>query len=108
MREGPFDALAPLAHQAASAGATHATSVAIYRRFGLGRLRPIASSPVRPRELGSPPHGVEVDHRLIAVIALVRNDLFQRLRLGDADLRVSNLIGPARRRLPPPPRAAGG
>src|SRR4051795_252531 len=33
MREGPFDALAPLPHQAASAGATHATSIAIYRRL---------------------------------------------------------------------------
>src|ERR687898_3261773 len=27
MREGPFDTLAPLAHQAPSAGATHATAV---------------------------------------------------------------------------------
>src|SRR3954452_16346590 len=78
MREGPFDALAPLPHQAASAGATHATSIAIYRRLSLGRLRPIASSPIRLRDVGPHPHGVEVDHRLIAVIPLVRNDLFQR------------------------------
>ena len=44
------------------------------------------------------PDGVEVHHRLIAVIALVRDDLFQRLRLVDVGLRVFDLLGRGRRR----------
>ena len=88
MREGAFDPLAALTHQAPSASAPRIRRrLPIHRRLGLGRLRPVASSAIGLRDVGPDAHGVEVDHRLIAVIALVGDDLFQRLRLVDVGLR---------------------
>ena len=81
MGEGAFDLLAPLTHQAPAASGANPATISDTPRLGLGRLRPIASSAIGLRDVGPDAHGVEVDHRLIAVIALVRNDLFQRLRL---------------------------
>src|SRR5437870_11171935 len=70
MREGAFDPLAALAHQAPAASSANPATIAIHRRLGLGLLRPIASPAVRLRHVGADAHGVEVDHRLITVIPL--------------------------------------
>src|ERR1700675_3104908 len=68
MRERAFDPLAALAHQTPAAWSSNPATIAIDRCLGLGRLRPIASSPIRLRNVGPDAHGVEVDHRLIAVV----------------------------------------
>ena len=81
VREGAFDPFAALAHQAASAGPADPSPIAIDRRLGLGRLRPIAATAVWFRDVRADADRVEIHHRLIAVVPLVGDDLFQRLWL---------------------------
>ena len=91
MGEGTFDALAALAHQSASASSTNPSAIAIDVRLRL--LRPVASTSVRLGNVRPDAHSLEVHHRLIAVIALVADDLFKWLRLLDGELRVFDLLG---------------
>src|ERR1700732_2126379 len=51
MREGAFDPLAPLTHQATAAWATKPPPVGIYRGLGRWLLGPIAAPAVRLRDL---------------------------------------------------------
>ena len=81
MREGAFDALAALAHQSASASSANPSSIAIHWRLRFRFLRPVASAPIRLGHIRPDADGVEVDHRLITVVPLVGDDLFQWLRL---------------------------
>ena len=96
MREGAFDRLATSTHQAPAAGSTNPATIAIHGCLRFRMLRPVASTSVGLRDMTGC-HGVEVHHRLIAVIALVRNDLFQRLGRLDVGLRVFGLIRRGRR-----------
>jgi hypothetical protein len=96
MREGALDLLAALAHQSPSAWAANPPAIGIHRRLGGRLLRPVASPPIGFRHIGANAHGVEVHHRLIAVITLVRDDLVQRLRVLDVGLRVFDLLGRGR------------
>ena len=86
MGEGAFDSLAGLPLQAAPA---HAPT--IDGRLGRRVLRPAASPTVALGDAGPNAHRAEVHHRLIAVIALIADDLFERLRFIDIGLRVFNL-----------------
>ena len=98
MREGAFDPLAALAHQSASAWSANPPAIAIHWRLRVGRVRPVASTPVGLRHVGPNADRVEVHHRLIAVIALVADDLFQRLRFFHVGLRVFDLVRRGNRR----------
>src|ERR1035441_9613301 len=91
MREGAFDPLAPLTHQATAARTTNPATIGVHRGLGLGLLRPIAATAVRLRDVRPDAYGLQVDHRLIAVIALVGDDLFQRLGCLHLGLRVFDL-----------------
>src|SRR5688572_9059404 len=97
MRERTFDPLATLAHQSASAWPAQAPTITIDGRLRLRLLRPVASPPVRLGDVGPDADGLEVHHRLIAVIPLVPDDRFQRLRLVDIRLRVFDLLRGRRR-----------
>src|ERR1017187_7430763 len=79
MREGAFDPLAPLTHQAPAARSTNPATIGIHRALGLGLLGPIAPTAVRLCDVRPDAYGVQVNHRLIAVIALIGDYLFQRL-----------------------------
>src|SRR5207244_12698415 len=81
MPERPFDPFAALAHQASAASSPNPATIAIHRRLGLGLLRPIATPSLRLRHIRPDADSVELHHRLIAVIPLVGDDLFERLRL---------------------------
>src|ERR1700735_3557237 len=76
MCEGAFDPLAPLTHQAPAARATNPPPIGIHRALGGGLLGPIAATTVRLPPVRPKVYGRQVDHRLIAVIALVGDDLF--------------------------------
>src|ERR1019366_7105477 len=81
-----------LTHQATAARSTNPATIGIHRGLGLGLLGPIAPTAVRRRDVRPDAYGVQVDHRLIAVIALVGDDLFQRLGGLQLGLRVFDLI----------------
>ena len=98
MGERALDHLATSTHQAAAPSSPNPPAVAIHRRLGSRLLRPVASTPGRLRHVGANADGVEVHHRLITVIALVRDDLVQRLRLVDLGLRRFDLLGGGRHR----------
>src|ERR1700686_1269128 len=91
MREGAFDPLAPSTHQATAARSTNPPPIGIHRNLGLRLLRPIAATTVRLRDVRPEAYGRQVDHRLIAVIALVGDDLCQRLECPHCGLRVFDL-----------------
>jgi hypothetical protein len=57
MREGAFDPLAPLTHQAPAARSTNPAPISIYRGLGRGRLRPIAATAVWLRHVRPEPYG---------------------------------------------------
>src|SRR6202049_754778 len=92
MREGAFDPLAPSTHQATAARSTNPPPIGIHRDLGLRLLRPIAATTVRLRDVRPETYGRQLDHRLIAVIALVRDDLCQPLRCLHRGLRVFDLL----------------
>jgi len=75
--EGAFDSLAALPHQAAPAAPAQAPTIAIDGRLGRRVLRPAVSPTVGLGDVGPNANRVEVHHRLIAVIALVADDLFE-------------------------------
>src|SRR5580700_9365337 len=79
MGEGAFDSLAPLPHQATAARAPNPAPIGVHRGLGCGLLGPIAAPAVRLGDVRPEVYGRKVDHRLIAVIALVGDNLFQRL-----------------------------
>ena len=79
MREGAFDPLTPLTHQAPAARATNPPPIGIHQGLGLRLLRPITATTVRLRHVRTEPYGRQLDHNLIAVIALVGDDFCQRL-----------------------------
>src|SRR6202045_1928900 len=81
MRERAFDSLAALPHQSPPAWPAHAPTIAINGRLRLWLFRPVASPSVRLGDVGPDADSLEVHHRLIAVVPLVADDLFQWLRL---------------------------
>jgi hypothetical protein len=91
--EGAFDSLAATAHQSAAPSAAYSSAIAIHRRLRLRLLRPVPLPAIWLCDVRPDAHGVEVHHRLIAVIPLVANDLFQFLRVLDVGLRFFDLLG---------------
>src|SRR5258705_13128333 len=77
--ERAFDQFAAPPHQTPSAYSTNPATIPIHRRLGLGRLRPVASTPVWLCDVRAEADGGEVNHGLIAVIPLVGDDLVERL-----------------------------
>src|ERR1019366_7542038 len=75
-----------------AARTTNPATIGVHRGLGLGLLRPIAATAVRLHDVRPDAYGLQVDHRLIAVIALVGDDLFQRLGCLHLGLRVFDLI----------------
>src|SRR6202049_470243 len=92
MREGAFDPLAPSTHQATAARSTNPPPIGVHRDLGLRLLRPIAATTVWLRDVSPEAYGLQLDHNLIAVIALVGDDLRQRLRCLHCGLRVFALL----------------
>src|SRR5712671_4175498 len=52
VRERSFDILATSPHQSAAPGSANPSAIAIHRRLGFRRLRPIASTAGRLRDVG--------------------------------------------------------
>ena len=75
MRKGALDVLAAAAHQPLPAAAAHPTSITIDRPLGLGRRRPAPPPAVGFREVGADADGLEREQRLIAVVALVADEI---------------------------------
>jgi hypothetical protein len=69
LREGAFDQLASLTHQARAARATNPPPIGIHRGLGRGRPRPIAATTVRLRDVRPKAYGRQLDHNLIAVMS---------------------------------------
>ena len=92
-RERALDHLPASPHPPTCRCATSSPAIAIYRRLSRRLLRPVVSTAIRLGHIGAHAYGVEVRHRLIAVIPLVRDELFQRLRLLDVGLRRFDLLG---------------
>src|SRR5712691_10353963 len=97
MGERAFDPLAALSHQSTPACPANASTIAIDGSLCLRLVRPVTSPAIRLGDVGANAHGVKVHHRLIAVIPLVSDDLFQLLRLVDIRLRVCDLLRRSRR-----------
>src|ERR1019366_5324862 len=57
MREGAFEPLAPLTHQAPAARTTNPATIVIHRGLGLGLLGPIAPTAVRLRDVRPDAYG---------------------------------------------------
>lgn len=74
-RLGPIRALAAEPQQPLASGAANASTVAVDGSARLGLLLPVASSAIRFRDVAPDAHGFQIDERLIAVIALIADDL---------------------------------
>ena len=75
VRIGAFEPFAALPQQPSPAGAPNASTIGIHR-FACRRLpRPVAPSAIRLRDVTPDPQGRERDHRLVAVVPLVADDL---------------------------------
>src|SRR5437867_5690671 len=75
--EGALDVFAATPQQPFAARATHAPAIAVDRVLRLRRLRPLSSPALGLSDVGANRDGLEVDHRLVAVIPLVGDDLGQ-------------------------------
>ena len=82
MREGSFQALAAESEQALAACATTTSTIAIDRVVRRRVLRPVPSSPIGLGDVAAHAHRFEIDERLIAVIALVTDDLLDAVAIG--------------------------
>src|SRR4029453_13929288 len=96
MREGAFQTFTAEAQQALAASAANAPAIAIDRVARLGVLRPIPAAPIRLREVGADAPGLELDERVVAVIALVADHLLETVPLGQHRL---DLFGGLNQRL---------
>jgi hypothetical protein len=75
MREGPFQALTAQSQESLGAGAANAPTIVIHIVARLGMLLPVPSAAIGFRDVAADAHHFEVHERLIAVIALVADDL---------------------------------
>src|ERR1043165_7153092 len=82
MREGPFQAFSSEPQQPLAACAANATTIAIHRLARGGVLLPVPSPAIRFRDVSAQPHGFEIHERLVAVIALVTDDLLKTVAVG--------------------------
>ena len=79
--ERAFDPLAALTHQAPAAASRESGDDCAYTgAWASGAFDQVAAPAIRLRDVGPDADGLEIDHRLITVIPLVGDDLFQRLR----------------------------
>src|SRR6059036_3119523 len=90
MRKRSFQSLASLAEQPFAPLSPNAPPVAIDRVARLGVLLPIAPSTSGFRDVTPDADRFEIHERLITVIALVPDDLFETLAIGHDRL---NLLG---------------
>ena len=81
MGEGALDVLAAAPHEPLAARAAHASAIVVDGALRLRHLRPVASAALRLGDVGPDRDGGEVDHRLVAVIPLIGDDLGQRRRV---------------------------
>jgi len=86
MRKRSFHQFRPRPQQGLAALPAFAPSVRVDGRLCVGRLGPITSTTVRLRDVRPEADGLRVDQRLVAVIPLVGDDLFERLRILDVRL----------------------
>ena len=77
MREGTFEPFATQAQHPLATSAVNASPVPIDGGARLGFTRPVASPAIRFRDVAADSHRFEIDQLLIAVIALVADDLLQ-------------------------------
>src|SRR5258705_7939667 len=82
MSEGAFQALPAESQQAQTARAPNTATIAVYRVACFGVLLPVPSSPIGFRDVAAKTDGFEIDERLIAVIALVADDLVEAVTVG--------------------------
>ena len=82
MGEGAFQALPPKSQQAKAARPADAPPIAIHRVARDQVLLPIPSSTIRFGDVAAHAHSFEIHKRLIAVIALVADDLFDAVAVG--------------------------
>ena len=80
MGEGAFQSLAAQPQQALAARAANASTIAVDRVACLGILLPVASAAIGFGDVTADADRFEIDERLIAVIALVADDLFDPRR----------------------------
>src|SRR5437879_13576570 len=75
VRKGSLDVLSPSAHQPLPALAAHPPPIAINGPLGLGRRRPAPPPAIGFREVGADADGDKREQRLIAVVALVADEI---------------------------------
>ena len=90
MRKRSLQSFASLAKQPFASLSPNAPTVAIDRVASLGVLLPMAPSAIGFRDVTPQAHRFEIHERLIAVIALVPDDLFETIAIGHDHL---NLLG---------------
>ena len=86
MRVGPFQQLAPLPQQPFSACASNPPPVGIHRVPRRRLALPVAPAAVRLRDVAADADGRKPDHRLVAVISLVSDNLRDPRRADRLDL----------------------
>ncbi|HJU42828.1 MAG TPA: hypothetical protein VJ691_08430, partial [Vicinamibacterales bacterium] len=79
MGKGAFQALAAQAQQPQSAWAADASTIAVHGVAGGRILLPVPPSTIRFGDVTADAHRLEIDQRLVAVIALVADDVFDAL-----------------------------
>ena len=90
MRKRSLQSFASLAKQPFASLSPNAPMVAIDRVASLGGLLPMAPSAIGFRDVTPQAHRFEIHERLLAVIALVPDDLFETIAIGHDQL---NLLG---------------
>ena len=76
MRKRRFEKFSALAHQAPAARAANPAAVSIHGVARLGIVFPVASPPIGLRNVAAHPYRFQRHQRLIAMIPLVRHQLF--------------------------------
>ena len=81
VRERPFEALAAEPQQAQAPRRANPPTIPVHRVAGLGVLRPVPSAAIGLGDVTADADRFEIHERLIAVIPLVADDLFDPLAI---------------------------
>ena len=82
VRERPLHVLPASTQPPLTAPAAHPPPIAVHGPLRVRGRRPLAPAPIRLRDVGPDPDGVQIDQGLIAVIALVGDERGERPRRG--------------------------
>ena len=96
MRKRSFQPFAAQPEEPLTARAANAPSIAVHSVACVGVLLPIPSSPIGFGDIAAHAHGLEIYERVIAVIALVGDDLLEAIGVGPHRL---DLLGGVNQRL---------